>query len=297
MRVDAEDVKYFHVLANVGTLVRAGKELGVDHTTVSRRIQRLEQALGFRLFTRTRTGWTITVNGESLLPAARTVALGVDVFTGGNPARIGPEEWTVLATDGFAANILAPRCGPLLADGRVVLHVVSAPSLASREGVSYDVAVVRARPNASSVRSKLLASYEIGLYASEEYLANHPRIQDLGSLEGHVLSWYPEDPIAGVPEFDALRRKLPSCIQLQSNNLNVHRQAALAGVGLAVMPTYTASPHDGLVRVLPEEFNYRGRYWTVLPAAQLRWEITQRVLEFLRDAVRDEGLTVPIEKE
>lgn len=297
MKVDAEDVKYFHVLAHAGTLVRAGQELGVDHTTVSRRIQRLEHVLGIRLFTRTRTGWTLTTNGEGLLPAARMVALGVDVFTEGDPSRIGPEEWTVLASDGFAANILAPRCGDLLADGRIVLHIVSAPSLASREGVSYDVAVVRSRPNASSVRSKLLASYEIGLYATEAYLAAHRPIRDLGDIDGHVLTWYPEDPIAGIPEFDALRQKLPRCIRLQSNNLYVHEQAALAGVGLAVMPTYTAEPHGALVRVLPEEFNYHGHYWTVLPAAQLRWEITERVLEFLRAAVLEAGLIMPSDKE
>ncbi len=297
MKVDAEDVKYFHVLAHAGTLVRAGHELGVDHTTVSRRIQRLEHALGIRLFTRTRTGWTLTTNGEGLLPAARMVALGVDVFTEGDSSRIGPEEWTVLASDGFAANILAPRCGDLVADGRIILHIVSAPSLASREGVSYDVAVVRSRPSGSSVRSKLLASYEIGLYATEQYLSAHRPIRTLDDLEGHVLSWYPEDPIAGIPEFDTLRQKLPDCIRLQSNNLNVHSQAALAGVGLAIMPTYTADQHDSLVRVLPGAFSYHGRYWTVLPAAQLRWEITERVLAFLRRAVRDAGLIVPDDQE
>lgn len=293
MRVDAEDVKYFHVLAQAGTLVRAGQELGVDHTTVSRRVQRLEHALGSRLFTRTRRGWTLTSHGEGLLPAARMVALGVDVFAEGDSARIGPEEWIVLASDGFAANILAPRCGGLLADGRIILHIVSAPSLASREGVSYDVAVVRSRPNAASVRSGLLASYEIGLYASEDYVARNRPIRDLADLEDHALSWYPEDPIADIPEFDALRQKLPKCIRLQSNNLNVHEQAAAAGVGLAVMPTYTAATCESLVRVLPEEINYQGHYWSVLPAAQLRWETTQRVLEFLRDAVRDAGLIVP----
>lgn len=81
MGVDAEDVRYFHVLAQAGTLVRAAKELGVDHTTVSRRVRRLEAALDLQLFTRTRSGWTISPNGERLLPAARMVALGSDAFS------------------------------------------------------------------------------------------------------------------------------------------------------------------------------------------------------------------------
>lgn len=293
MKVDAEDVRYFHVVANAGTLARAGTELGVDHTTVSRRVQRLEHALGMRLFTRTRTGWELNANGESLLPAARTLALGYDVFTDGDPTQIGPEEWTVITSDGFASTILAPRCGQLLADGRAILRIVSAPSLASRDGVSYDVAVVRSRPSSPSVRSKLLARYEIGLFATEEYLSRHRPIRDLADLEKHVIAWYSDDPVAGIPEYDTLRTKLPTSIRLQSNSLNVHEQAALAGVGLAVMPTYTAGRHDELVRVLPEEMSFHGSYWTVLPTAQLRWQVTDRVMAFLHEAVRDAGLTVP----
>lgn len=292
MRADAEDIRYFHVLANSGTLARAGQELGVDHTTVSRRIQRLESALGFRLFTRTRTGWSLNANGEGLLPAARVVALGYDVITEGDPGRIGPEEWTILSSDGFAANILAPRCGELLADQRIILRIVSAPSLSSREGVSYDVAVVRSRPHSAQVRATFLAGYEIGLYATEEYLSRHAPIRHLDDLAKHVISWYPEDPVAGIPEYDDLRERLPQIVQLQSNNLDVHAQAALAGVGLAVMPTYTARSFDQLVRVLPEELSYKGSYWAVLPSAQLRWKTTERILEFLHEAVRDAGLTI-----
>lgn len=293
MKIDAEDVRYFHVVANAGTLARAGQELGVDHTTVSRRVQRLEHALGMRLFTRTRTGWTLNANGEGFLPAARTLAAGYEVFTEGDPSQIGPEEWTVLTSDGFAANILAPRCGELLADGRAILRIISAPSLASRDGVSYDVAIVRSRPTSPSVRSKLLAQYEIGLFATESYLSRHRPIRNLGDLEHHVVSWYAEDPMAGIPEFDALRHNLPASIRLQSNNLNVHEQAALAGVGLAMMPTYTADHHSQLIRVLPDELNFEGQYWTVLPAAQLRWKVTKRIQEFLNDAVRDAGLSLP----
>lgn len=293
MKVDAEDVRYFHVVANAGTLARAGAELGVDHTTVSRRVQRLEHALGMRLFTRTRTGWELNANGESFLPAARTLALGYDVFTDEDPSQIGPEEWTVLTSDGFASTILAPRCGQLLADGRIILRIVSTPSLASRDGVSYDVAVVRSRPSSPSVRSKLLARYEIGLFASEEYLSRHRPLRHLADLEDHVIAWYSEDPMAGIPELDTLRNAMPTSIRLQSNNLNVHEQAALAGVGLAVMPTYTARRHEQLIRVLPEDVSFHGSYWTVLPAAQLRWQVTERVIAFLHDAVRDAGLIVP----
>ncbi|MGW0953505.1 LysR family transcriptional regulator [Streptomyces sp. NPDC001212] len=290
MSVDAEDVRYFHVLAEAKTLVRASQEIGVDHTTVSRRIGRLEKALGVRLFSRTSTGWRLTPSGEGLLPAARLVSLGTDAFAKGDPIVPVPEEWTILAPDGFAAAVLAPRCGRAITQERAVLRIVTVASLASREGVSYDVAVVRTRPTSPRVRSQELARYEIGLYATRDYLRRHPEISRIEDLHEHVLCWYEEDPLAAVPDFEALRPMLPNVIQLQSNNLLVHEEAALAGVGIAVMPSFIAGRHPSLVRVLPDEVSYAGRYWVVLPAAQLRWEITQKVLQFLRHAVADAGL-------
>lgn len=292
MEIDAEDVRYFHLLAQVGTLVRAGEELGVDHTTVSRRVQRLERALGLRLFSRTRTGWAINSHGERLLPAARMVALGIDAFTSGDSAAEGPEEWRILSPDGFAASVLTPRCAQVVSTQKVIVHIVSAPSLAARGGNSFDVAIVRSRPTSSLVRSRPLADYEIGLYAREDYLARNPPIREIEDLEGHVLAWYADDPIANVPEYEVVRPKLPKHIQIQSNNLNVHAQAALSGVGLAIMPTYTASLNDSLVRILPEEISYQGRYWTAVPTTQLRTKTTERVLEFLDEAVDDAGLTI-----
>lgn len=293
MSVDAEDVRYFHVLADAKTLVRASLELEVDHTTVSRRISRLEKALGVRLFSRTSTGWKLTPSGEGYLPAARLVVLGVDAFTEGNPVVAVPKEWTILAPDGFAAAVLAPRTSRAISNDGAVLRIVTVASLASRDGVSYDVAVARTRPTSPRVRSQQIAGYEIGLYATEDYLISHPEISSIEDLEQHVLCWYEEDPLANVPEFDALRPVLPNTIQLQSNNLFVHEEAALAGAGIAVMPSFIAGRHPVLVRVLPDQVKYSGCYWAVLPAAQLRWEVTRKVLRFLQEAVADAGLAPP----
>lgn len=293
MRIDAEDIRYFHVLAEHRTLVRAGQELGVDHTTVSRRISRLEKGLGSRLFSRSTAGWRLTEAGHGFLPAARMVAMGVDVFADGDPIAATPEEWTILASDGFAATVLAPRCGPLMSEQGVTLRIVTAASLTSREGLSYDAAVVREKPTSPRVRCQHLGYYQIGLFATRDYLEHHPPLRDLADLGRHVLCWYAEDPLAAVPDYMALRPMLPNTIRLQSNNLVLHEEAALAGAGIAVMPTYTARRRPELVRVLAREVSYTGSYWTVLPLAQLRWEITRKILRFLAGAVREAGLDTP----
>src|SRR5699024_12599221 len=143
------------------------------------------------------------------------------------------------------------------------------------------------------VASGWLADAQAGPFAAAHCRSEHRPIRSRGDLEGHVLAWYADDPIAGIPEFEALRPKLPEHIRLQSNTLTVHAQAALSGVGLAVMPTYTAARNDALVRILPDEIGYRGHYWVLVPKTQLRGPTTQRVLDFLAEAVAAAGLAPP----
>src|SRR5699024_2431730 len=165
--------------------------------------------------TRTRSGWTISPNGERLLPAARMVALGSDAFTTGDSAQTGPEEWTILSPAGFAASVLTPACVRPLGDGDTVIRIVSAPSLAAREGTAFDAAIVRSRPSSSAVASRALADYEIGLYAHEDYLSVHGPIRSLDDLVGHVLAWYADDQTAGIHVCAAQRPQLTVPIRLQ----------------------------------------------------------------------------------
>lgn len=299
MRVDAEDIRYFETLARLGTLTRAADELGVDHTTVGRRIKRLESALGQRLFRRDPTGWRLAPAGESLLPSARMVAAGACGFAGNDLVDPGPAEWTVLAPDGFATAVLAPHSARLLERRRVALRLMSVASLAGRDAVDYDAAVVRAQPTSARVRAVPLARYDMGLYATAGYLSAHSSVESLADLTRHVVCWWADDALATVPDFASavpdyagLRPLLPDTLALQSNNVWVHESAALAGVGLALLPGCIAARRPELVRVLPDEIDYRGRYWAVFPTGQVRWDVSASLLTFLRDAVRAAGLEV-----
>ena len=55
-----DDLRYFLAVARTGRLLRAGKALGVRHTTVGRRVDALERGLGVQLFHRTADGWKLT---------------------------------------------------------------------------------------------------------------------------------------------------------------------------------------------------------------------------------------------
>src|SRR5690554_6164657 len=66
--MDWDNLKFFLELSRAGKLTAAARRIGVDHTTVSRRIQALEKSLGMTLFIREQTGYSLTEAGRRLLP-------------------------------------------------------------------------------------------------------------------------------------------------------------------------------------------------------------------------------------
>jgi Transcriptional regulator len=68
MKVDWDHLQYFLVLARAKTLTNTARIIGVEHSTVSRRIHALELALGTPLFKREATGYELTLEGLALVP-------------------------------------------------------------------------------------------------------------------------------------------------------------------------------------------------------------------------------------
>jgi DNA-binding transcriptional LysR family regulator len=74
---DWSDLRFFLELARTGTLAAAARKLGVDNTTVGRRLSALERDLGAKLFERTPEGVVITVAGEAIRTAAEEMEQAV----------------------------------------------------------------------------------------------------------------------------------------------------------------------------------------------------------------------------
>jgi DNA-binding transcriptional LysR family regulator len=70
---DWDDLRYILAVADAKSLAGAARALGVNHTTVLRRVTAFEERLGLRLFERLATGYVLTAGGEELIAAARQV--------------------------------------------------------------------------------------------------------------------------------------------------------------------------------------------------------------------------------
>ncbi|MFF4514819.1 LysR family transcriptional regulator [Streptomyces mirabilis] len=77
-RLRADDLRYRLAVSRTGRLVTAADALGVDHTTVSRRVAALEKSIGLRLIERGPDGWTLTEIGRAISDSARVIEEAID---------------------------------------------------------------------------------------------------------------------------------------------------------------------------------------------------------------------------
>jgi DNA-binding transcriptional LysR family regulator len=286
------DLQAFLTMARAGRLMVAAQRLGVDHSTLSRRIAALEAALGVPLFERRAVGFVLTPEGERLIgdaEAIETLALrmraslddGAASLTG--TVRLGTPE-------GFGTYFLAPRIERLCdAQPGLEIELVANPrsfSLTKREA---DLAVSMARPAQGRVYANKLVDYALGLYAAPAYLAGQRRLRKPADLAGLRWIGYVED-LMWTPELDYLpqiSREIRA--QLRVSNVITQMTALAGGAGIGVLPHFMARHEPGLVRVLPEQIRLTRSYWLVTHADTRDLARVERVTRFIRDELEAAG--------
>ena len=268
--ISADDLSYFLEVARTGKLVSAAQGLGVDHTTVGRRISRLERAIGTRLFVRSTGKWKLTESGERLITHAENVESSLAAAAeelGSAPGRLSGT-LRIATPDGFGAFVLSPSLGRLRnKHPDVAIELVTATRLNFLDTKEFDVGISLTRPAIRGVHSTKLADYPLGLYASQTYLASGPTITDITDLQRHPMIGY-VDSLLDIPELRFLEDVLPGLRPvIQTNNITGQWMAAVAGLGVAMLPLYVGEPDQRLVRVLGDQMSIRRTYWLAIPRA------------------------------
>lgn len=185
--------------------------MGLNHTTVSRRIAALEKALGGRVLARAAGGWEVTELGaEAVLVAERieaaVSALGPSDRTPPDPPITGVVRMT--ATDGFSAYIAAPAVARLRREHpglSVEIVTVTRRALQQRSGL--DIEVVVGTPQVHRAEAVQLGEYRLGMYASRAYLADNGTPSSIEELTQHQLVYF-VDSMLQVDDLDAPPRSL-----------------------------------------------------------------------------------------
>ncbi|MBO1269257.1 LysR family transcriptional regulator [Arthrobacter cavernae] len=285
MNPNPDDLLVLLAVSRSGKFTTAAQELGLNHTTVSRRIAALEKSLGGRVLARAAGGWEVTELGAGAVTVAERIEAAVgSLGEGGQEPDPIAGVVRMTATDGFSAYIAAPAVARLrrLHPGlSVEIITVTRRALQQRSGL--DIEVVVGEPQVHRAEAHRLGEYRLGMYASREYLAVHGIPGTPEELTRHQLVYF-VDSMLQVDDLDAPRRLVPSMRDgLSSTNVFVHVEATRAGAGIGFLPCYMADQHSDLVRLLPAEFAELLPYWMVLRPDSLRRPAVAAFAQALRE--------------
>ena len=232
----------------------AARDLGVDPTTVGRRVAALEAALGARLFDRTPAGLLPTAAGDKLLARAERVEaeiLAAERELGGTDARLaGPVRIT--AGDGVVHHALLPALVELRRSHpgvTVELRADTRPlDLSRREA---DVAIRLSRPKEPALIARRLGVMHLALYASRGYLARRGMPRSTAELAAHDFVGF-DASLDDLPQLRWLRHKVraPRWV-VRATTTTAQVLGAAHGLGVALLPCFIAPAEPRLEMVLP----------------------------------------------
>lgn len=282
-RFDWDDFRLVRAIAETGTLAGAADALGLNHSTVFRRLGAIEEEIGQRLFDRLRQGYEPTALGADM--SARAARMEADVaeferrLVGGDPRPQG--ELKVATNDSFAAYLLAPlvvefhRRQPLI---RLDVIVGStAINLARREA---DVALRATAEPPETLVGRRIASLGWAIYATPELRAAHP---DPDAPQSPWIGYGGTlRPLPAAQEIE--RRAGADRILYRLSTVVGQAEAAAAGLGYAALPCFIGDSDPRLERV-GETFAADRSLW-LLTHPDLRHAARVRAfMEFFGDAL------------
>lgn len=287
--MDWDDMRVFLAVARAESLSGAGRLLKIDPATVGRRVARLEDAVGVRLFAKGPQGYALTEEGLRLLTHAERAEAAMEgaaeAVTGGGgltgQIRLG-------APDG-CANYLLPQVLAAICDANPGLEVqiVALPRVFNLSRREADMAIGVSRPEAGRLRVQKLTDYRLHFAASRDYLARHPPIRSRADLTGHRMVGYIPDMIFDK-ELDYLSGLGVGAVALASNSVSVQLNWLRAGAGVGVVHDFALPSAPELVRLVPDEVALERSFWLIRHEADGRAERLTRFADLLVQGVRKE---------
>ena len=261
---DWNDLRYFLEVARRGKLSAAAVRIGVDHTTVARRISALEDKLKVQLFHRENRAYILSDEGKRLLSYAEqmednSLALMAEL----TPAQTGPTGVVRLTTpEAFGSIFVAPRCNSFRSrNPGVILELVAETRPHSFTKREADVAITLAQPQHGRISSQQAGNYRLAFYAAPSYLQAHPPIVQLSDLKNHQFIWY-VDELLPVPELQILDKAIPEPnVIFRTTSVAGQAHAAQSGLGIALLPCFVADTMKGLTPILPRELSIIRELW------------------------------------
>lgn len=289
-KFDWDDIALFLTLVRYKTLSQTARVLSMTHSTVGRRIKGLEAALGARLFERTAAGFLLTDSGEMLLREAEGIEAHVAEISAafsGEKTQVGGTI-RVATMEALGSLYLSPRFARLYElHPSVRVELVTASHWINLSKREADVLISFPRPRGHRIASEKIGEFALFLYASDEYLARFGMPASVDDLKHHRFIDYIDElvVISAVRWLSDVLRNQETVFR--STSLVAQYNAAIGGMGIAMLPTFLAADDPRLVPILPREIRVERDFWLSVHNDLEHIPRVRLVLNFLKNLITE----------
>ena len=287
--LDWNDLRHFLAAARARTLAGAARGLGVEHSTIGRRLTALERALGGALFVRGPDGLRLTPLGDKLVPLAEQIERSANALQAEVSAETARVRFAVLTG---CVTLFSPHMEKLRrSHPEISVEFVSSNRRIDLHKDEADLAMRVGPIRDERLLARKVADAGWSLYASPEYLDRRGAPLDPRGLAGHDLVGFGEHLawLEGAQWLVEHGRGANVAVQAQEPADLV--AAAAAGAGLAVLPCEVANTDPRLKR-LTAEVLCRTPLSVVYRREALLSKPVQIVVRFVIDVLRAEAKTI-----
>jgi DNA-binding transcriptional LysR family regulator len=285
-----DEIRTAYQVARLGTVSGAADVLGVHHATVIRHIDALESRLGVKLFQRHARGYTPTEAGQDMMRVGQATDDQFGQLEGRIKGRgndvTGELVITSLAT---MSRLVVPVLAEFqdqhpdltiryLTDDRVFRLEYGEAHVAIRAG---------AVPQEPDNVVQELSSMQVGLFATESYVAKYGKPESLEAFKEHRFVGIDNEK-SRAPFYRWLSTVIPrENVIFRGTEANAIQDATLRGVGIGFLPKLIAEENPGLVEIWPCQEEWHGTVWLVTHVDLHRTVKVQAFLKFLKEQAKD----------
>lgn len=263
--------------------------MSIGLATVSRRIERLEAAIGQPLFLRQQSGYRLTEDGTALIERAEEMEAAARSLTVGVRQEATVSGTVRLATaENLATGLIIPELPRFRAEHpQVTLEIMTDIATVNLHRRDADIALRMVKPERGNVSLQRLGTMGYGLYGAPDYVTQRRTATDVSALDADdCICW--SDTYAHLPAAQWVERMLQDrAPAIATTSLASQLVACTSGLGLAVLPHFLARPHNLIC--LDTDLGIDQPIWLVTQSDLAQSRRVRAVADFLRDLVKLNG--------
>lgn len=286
------DLRIFLAVVRNGSALAASKSLGVNQTTVNRRIQALEHELGLTLFDRQNRGHTLTEHGKTLLGSAQSVSDSAnDLLSAAERLRRGVAGVVRITSSEETSNAIII---PIAAAFQSAYPQVSVEQVNSNRRLDIvhgeaDVAIRNgSHPDDPRLIAKRLPDFAWTLYSSQTYAKEHGFPSDFSQVADYDYVGFTDGPEKWSAYIWFLGQAKPNRLVSRANTVTTMKAVLKSGIGVGLLPCFVADPDPELFRCFDPVPQLDAESWILTSPEALNSPQVRAFIDFLTPRIMEQ---------